>query len=159
MSIHCEKCGAPRPTGGHPFCVKGGLCEFVARLDGPETVPVLEFVSASCQGEVCSVCGKPATNKLGEEIPFDDPNPNRHNLTAYVCQAHFEMVVMPYRVRDAALPEDFAAEQFVPGVDEGSWDFKLFLENGQFWDKYRLDYAEKYLEALRIAIAKTKARK
>jgi len=51
------------------------------------------FVSESCNGEVCSVCGKDATNKLGEEIPFDDPNKNRHNLTAYVCREHFTMIV------------------------------------------------------------------
>ncbi len=52
-----------------------------------------EFISGTCKGEVCSVCGKPATNKLGEEIPYDDPNPNRHNLTAYVCREHFEIIV------------------------------------------------------------------
>lgn len=46
------------------------------------------FVSASCAGERCR-CGLAATHKLGEEIPHDDPLPNRHNLTAYVCCAHF----------------------------------------------------------------------
>ena len=51
------------------------------------------FVSATCKGEICSVCGNPATNKLGEEIPFDEPNKNRHNLTAYVCREHFTMIV------------------------------------------------------------------
>ena len=51
------------------------------------------FVSSTCKGEKCSVCGKNATNKLGEEIPYDDPNPNRHNLTAYVCREHFRMIV------------------------------------------------------------------
>jgi hypothetical protein len=51
------------------------------------------FVSATCKGEKCSVCGENATNKLGEEIPYDDPNPNRHNLTAYVCREHFRMIV------------------------------------------------------------------
>lgn len=50
-------------------------------------------VSGSCEGERCSVCGAPATHKLGEEIPDDDPHPNRHNLTAYVCCAHFGMVL------------------------------------------------------------------
>jgi hypothetical protein len=54
------------------------------------------FVSGSCQGEVCSVCGKPATNKLEETIFWDDPYPNRHNLTAYVCREHFDMIVRPY---------------------------------------------------------------
>jgi hypothetical protein len=51
------------------------------------------FVSKSCNGEICSVCSLPATNKLGEEIPFDDPDKNRHNLTAYVCRKHFTMIV------------------------------------------------------------------
>jgi hypothetical protein len=59
------------------------------------------FVSGSCVGEFCSACYQtarvkvPAKHKLGEEIPFDDPNPRRHNLTAYVCCAHFRGVVGP----------------------------------------------------------------
>ena len=63
------------------------------------------FVSASCQGEVCSVChrnltdlrryAQPATHKVGEEILSDDPNPNRHNLTAYLCCAHFQQLFGP----------------------------------------------------------------
>lgn len=51
------------------------------------------FVSGTCIGEVCSVCGEDATNKLGEEIPYDHPHKNRHNLTAYVCREHFLMIV------------------------------------------------------------------
>ena len=51
------------------------------------------FVSVSCNGEVCSVCGKPATNKLEETIFCDDPNKMRHPLTAYVCREHFRMIV------------------------------------------------------------------
>lgn len=47
------------------------------------------FVSSSCEGETCLHCGRPATHKVGEEIMHDDPNPNRHNLTAYVCCAIF----------------------------------------------------------------------
>jgi hypothetical protein len=53
------------------------------------------FVSKSCGGEMCNVCyhegeAVPATHKVGEEIPDDDPSPTgRHNLTAYVCCAHF----------------------------------------------------------------------
>jgi hypothetical protein len=57
--------------------------------DSPEGA----FISGSCKGEVCSVCGKPAEKKLGEEIPSDDPDQNRHNLTAYVCYGHFKMIV------------------------------------------------------------------
>jgi hypothetical protein len=53
------------------------------------------FVSASCGGEVCSVCtgGVPATHKLGEEIMWDDPVKERHNLTAYVCCYHYTMIL------------------------------------------------------------------
>lgn len=58
------------------------------------------FVSASCEGESCSVCHKngervPATHKLGEEIAHDDPFQMRHNLTAYVCCVHFKQVLGP----------------------------------------------------------------
>jgi hypothetical protein len=41
-------------------------------------------VSKACIGERCW-CGAPAVKKVGEEILFDDPNPNRHNLTSYIC--------------------------------------------------------------------------
>lgn len=50
------------------------------------------FVSASCEGEVCRVCGDLATHKVGEEIPHDDPMPFRHNHTAYVCCDCFLML-------------------------------------------------------------------
>jgi hypothetical protein len=80
------------------------------------------FVSASCTGEVCgheiprqirpvlegqriakdgfAYCGQPATHKVGEEIPFDDPSNSeifhaRHNLTAYVCCVHFGEILGP----------------------------------------------------------------
>jgi hypothetical protein len=51
------------------------------------------FVSKCCKGEICSVCGKPATNKLEEAIFYDDPKKMRHPLTAYVCREHFRMIV------------------------------------------------------------------
>jgi hypothetical protein len=51
------------------------------------------FVSTCCKGEICSVCGKLATNKLEETIFDDDPNKMRHPLTAYVCREHFRMIV------------------------------------------------------------------
>lgn len=50
-------------------------------------------VSAACRGEHCSMCRQPATHKVGEEILFDDPNPIRHNLTAYVCCWHFGLMM------------------------------------------------------------------
>jgi hypothetical protein len=52
------------------------------------------FVSATCGGERCR-CGKPAVKKVGEEIPFDDPTPDRHNLTAYVCAEHYAELMGP----------------------------------------------------------------
>ena len=52
-------------------------------------------VSASCRGENCRICGDPATHKVGEEILHDDPLPNRHNLTAYVCCDCFMMILGP----------------------------------------------------------------
>lgn len=67
---------------------KSGQCSCINNF-----TDIKQFVSRSCKGEICSVCGKDATNKLGEEIPFDDPDKNRHNLTAYVCREHFTMIV------------------------------------------------------------------
>ena len=67
------------------------------------------FVSKTCVGELCNVCyreGKavPATHKVGEEIPHDDPFQVRHNLTAYVCCTHFIEIMGPsmtFACRDA----------------------------------------------------------
>lgn len=59
---------------------------------------MVPFVSESCQGEVCR-CGAPAVAKIGEEIAHDDPNPNRHNLTAYVCARHYALVLGPTAAR------------------------------------------------------------
>lgn len=53
------------------------------------------FVSASCGGERCQICGDAATHKVGEEILHDDPMPIRHNLTAYVCCDCFQMIFGP----------------------------------------------------------------
>jgi len=50
-----------------------------------------KYVSGSCMGEICSICGKDATHKIGEEIFWDDPNKMRHNFTAYVCCEHFQL--------------------------------------------------------------------
>lgn len=51
------------------------------------------FVSASCEGNLCSVCKAPATHKLGEEVPHDEPRPpcpecrlNWLDLAATVCE-------------------------------------------------------------------------
>lgn len=48
--------------------------------------------SKACIGEKCW-CGAPAAKKVGEEILFDDPIPTRHNLTTYVCAAHYAQMM------------------------------------------------------------------
>ena len=50
--------------------------------------------SRACIGEKCR-CGAPASKKVGEEILFDDPNPARHNLTAYLCAKHYAELMGP----------------------------------------------------------------
>jgi hypothetical protein len=64
----------------------------------------VHFVSATCRGEECVMCDLPATHKIGEEIPPDDPSrentgtfpmSGRHNLTAYLCCYHFTEVLGP----------------------------------------------------------------
>ncbi len=58
------------------------------------------FVSKTCTGTFCR-CGAPATHKVGEEIPYDAPGhlKIRHNLTAYVCCAHFSEIMGPVAKR------------------------------------------------------------
>lgn len=55
--------------------------------------PATHFVSASCKGETCTACGKPATHKLSEDIASDDPTPVRHPRTAYVCCEDFRRIL------------------------------------------------------------------
>lgn len=49
------------------------------------------FISGCCKGEHCSFecCSQPAEHKVEEVLFIDDPMPNRHELTAYVCHMHF----------------------------------------------------------------------
>jgi len=61
----------------------------------------MHFVSKSCKGENCRVCGAPATHKVGEEIAHDDPNQARHNLTAYVCCKDFRTIMGPSACSDS----------------------------------------------------------
>jgi hypothetical protein len=63
------------------------------------------FVSGSCRGEFCAVCGAAATHKVGEEIPHDDPDPGRHNLTAYLCCRHFGLVLGPMARRRCGIED------------------------------------------------------
>jgi len=51
------------------------------------------FTSVCCGGEVCSMCGKPAGEKVEEAIFHDDPRPYRHPLTAYLCHEHFSQIM------------------------------------------------------------------
>ncbi len=72
------------------------------------------FVSATCQGERC-FCGAPASHKVEEAIAYDDPNPNRHPLTSYVCRSHFRAIMGPivdriYGSDDGPLIEGEATE-------------------------------------------------
>lgn len=70
------------------------------------------FVSGSCQGERCW-CGAPAEHKVAEVVQHDDPRMapqaitpypgarpfvvrgNFHELTTYVCHAHFRQMMGP----------------------------------------------------------------
>lgn len=58
--------------------------------------------SVTCVGERC-FCGKPAAKKVGEEIPIDDPQPYRHNLTAYVCAEHYAQLMGPLGAQQVGL--------------------------------------------------------
>ena len=59
------------------------------------------FVSTSCEGELCRMCGKDATHKVGEEIAWDDTEGSmRHNYTAYVCCGCFKSIFGPAVICD-----------------------------------------------------------
>ena len=51
------------------------------------------WLNPTCEGEQCSICGKPAAAKVEESITSDDPFGNRHPLTAYVCREHFWQIM------------------------------------------------------------------
>lgn len=52
-----------------------------------------DYVPLSAQGERCTVCGAPAARKVCEQVFDDDPMPNRHEFTAYVCLKHFNTIM------------------------------------------------------------------
>ena len=54
-----------------------------------------KWASVCCVGEVCRICKSPATHKVEEVIFDDDPNSMRHPLVAYVCCAHFSILMGP----------------------------------------------------------------
>jgi hypothetical protein len=49
------------------------------------------MVSVTCKAEKCA-CGKKASHKISEEIPYDD-NSGRHPWTAYVCCKCFALAL------------------------------------------------------------------
>ena len=62
----------------------------------------ISFVSETCEGEVCW-CEKPAVRKVGEEFAYDEPNPDRHNLTRYICAHHFAELMGPAGARSVGI--------------------------------------------------------
>lgn len=48
---------------------------------------------AGCDGETCALCSAEAVAKISEEIACDDPFPDRHPLTSYLCRMHFRLVM------------------------------------------------------------------
>jgi|SRR6185312_80239 len=89
--------------------------ESPAPIAGKAEMPEV-FQSVSCEGERCSMCGEPATMKLGEEIMHDDPRSGRHNWTAYVCRQHGRWVLFgerpaPAHDRERLLAENAAFRQ------------------------------------------------
>lgn len=68
-------------------------------MSAEETV----FVSETCIGEVCW-CGEPAVRKVGEEFAYDEPNPQRHNLTRYICAHHYAELMGPLGAKHVGLP-------------------------------------------------------
>jgi len=49
-------------------------------------------INRSFIGEKC-FCGKDAKHKIAEVVFDDDPNPARHELTTYICDEHFQMIM------------------------------------------------------------------
>jgi hypothetical protein len=86
--MRAEASGAP--VSDTPTFVRGNLVPF--------------HRSASCGGETCTLCGKPADMKVGEEIMHDDPHLERHNFTAYVCLECGNRLFFPQVFRDMRAP-------------------------------------------------------
>ncbi len=75
--------------------VDAAIVAFTERPGAPSEPPRTSWRSQSVIGEKCRICQKPAAAKVGEEIMSDDPNPHRHNMTAYLCEFHFIQVMGP----------------------------------------------------------------
>lgn len=93
-------------------------------------------VSASCGGRNCYICGKPSTHKVGEEIMWDDPMPNRHNYTAYVCCDCFTMILGP-AVPCEKKPLKIEVDVMIaPKIQKNSWlndpQYEWFVSGYQY---------------------------
>lgn len=105
------------------------------------------FVSACCDGEKCW-CGAPAEHKVEETILPDDPMPNRHGLSAYVCHDHFRQTMgpaagdrMPQSRGDEYDSDIFTLDEWRGAVKAGH--FNEYDGSGVFLDgdKHRLTTA------------------
>lgn len=64
------------------------------------------FISKCCGGERCGFkgCSVQAEHKVEETIFFDDPLPQRHPLTSYLCHHHFMAIMGPAADRAPGRP-------------------------------------------------------
>lgn len=76
------------------------------------------FVSAAMQGWNCSCCGEPATHKVGEYIPHDDPQPIRHELTTTLCCVCYSIIMGPSAAYLCGVDPVWLAKD---GVDSFKW--------------------------------------
>lgn len=99
------------------------------------------FVSKTCEGEHCSICGEPATNKVGEEIPYDHPHKERHNLTAYVCAKHFDLIMNRngYKQREVTKVVFYAYNAGDPSVGIFPSNMRVELECDHYMDEDTYD--------------------
>jgi hypothetical protein len=81
------------------------------------TIP---FVSETCEGEICW-CGKPAVRKVGEEFAYDEPNPERHNLTRYICAYHFAELMGPAGARSVGIAPASVGREEIAAM---AWRFR-----------------------------------
>ena len=77
----------------------------------------MPFVSACCEGERC-YCGQPAQHKVEEAMFFDEPVPNRHSLTAYICHRHFREIMGPYADHAEYRNRNSSDERTLPGPEQ-----------------------------------------
>jgi len=102
-----------------------------------------EPIHPQCEGERCAICGRQATNKVAEEILYDKPppvvgspeyywQPERHPLTAYVCEIHFRDLLGPpwgESERDPESPPNYPRGQISPD-DKGELEIAITVKRG-----------------------------